>query len=218
VLRKGHILVILFIGISVTTFHSVQASELTEITVTIIGDPVIVLNSPKNMIRANVEIENYDPRDGYYFMKVVDTSSGQVLRESEVLPMPKGNDIWGVQIAYLPQHNEIEIGEYEIQIITEFGSATGKTSFSVTDKISPDSQEIVSTEKVVEQSPESEPTPSPPEPTPEHVTELSPEQTPKIPNWVRNIFIFYTEERISHDELLNAIQFLKDHGILKSKS
>ncbi len=78
-LSKGHILAILFIGISVTTIHSVQASELPEITVTIIGDPVIVLNSQKNMIRANVEIENYDPRDGYYFMKVVDTSSGQIL-------------------------------------------------------------------------------------------------------------------------------------------
>ena len=214
-LGKGLLFAILFIGISVTTFHTAQGNQFTEITVTIIGDPVIVLNSPKNMIRANVEIENYDPRDGYYFMKVVDTSSGQVLRESEVLPKPAVNDIWGVQIAYLPQHNEIEIGEYEIQIITEFGSATGKTSFSVTDIMSPDSQEIVSTEKVVEQSPESEPTSSPPESTPEPVTELSPEQTPKIPNWVRNFFILYAEERISEDELLNAIQFLIDHGILK---
>jgi len=37
----------------------------------------------------------------------------------------------------------------------------------------------------------------------------------KIPDWVRNIFIWYAEERISEDELLNAIQFLLDQGILK---
>jgi len=53
-------------------------------------------------------------------------------------------------------------------------------------------------------------TPSPPEPIPEPVT--------KIPEWVRNIFIWYAEERISEDELLGAIQFLLDQGILKSKS
>jgi len=41
----------------------VQASELTKITVTIIGEAVIILDSDKRMIRANVEIENYDHRD-----------------------------------------------------------------------------------------------------------------------------------------------------------
>jgi len=42
--------------------------------------------------------------------------------------------------------------------------------------------------------------------------------TSKIPEWVRNIFIWYAENQISEDELLNAIQFLLDQGILKSKS
>ena len=44
------------------------------------------------------------------------------------------------------------------------------------------------------------------------------ESSSKIPEWVRNIFIWYAEEQISEDELLNAIQFLLDQGILKSKS
>jgi len=45
-----------------------------------------------------------------------------------------------------------------------------------------------------------------------------PEPTPKIPEWVRNIFIWYAEEKISEDDLLGAIQFLLDQGILKSNS
>jgi len=52
----------------------------------------------------------------------------------------------------------------------------------------------------------------PPPPAPES------ESMPKIPEWVRNIFIWYAEDRISEDELLDAIQFLLDQGILKSKS
>jgi len=37
----------------------------------------------------------------------------------------------------------------------------------------------------------------------------------KIPDWVRNIFIWYAEDRISEDELLGAIQFLIQEGIIK---
>ncbi len=39
----------------------------------------------------------------------------------------KTADMWGTQIAYFPQENEIKVGEYEIQIFTQFGSAIGKT-------------------------------------------------------------------------------------------
>jgi len=37
----------------------------------------------------------------------------------------------------------------------------------------------------------------------------------KIPDWVRNIFIWYGEEKISEDELIGAIQFLIKEGIIK---
>jgi len=37
----------------------------------------------------------------------------------------------------------------------------------------------------------------------------------KLPEWVRNLFIWYAEKRISEAELLDAIQFLIDQGILK---
>ena len=43
---------------------------------------------------------------------------------------------------------------------------------------------------------------------------ITQESIPKIPDWVRNIFIWYGEEKISEDELLNAIKFLVNQGII----
>ena len=43
------------------------------------------------------------------------------------------------------------------------------------------------------------------------------EPAKKIPDWVRNIFIWYGQELISEVELLNAIQYLIDTEILKVK-
>lgn len=40
----------------------------------------------------------------------------------------------------------------------------------------------------------------------------------ELPEWVRNIFIWYAEERISEQELLGSIQFLIDQEILKPHS
>ena len=36
----------------------------------------------------------------------------------------------------------------------------------------------------------------------------------KIPNWVRNIFVWYASEQISEDELLHAIKYLVQQGII----
>jgi len=115
-----------------------QASELTEISVSITGDSIISLDSTNRLIRANVEIENFDPAgDGYYFMKVIQLSTGKVLTESEIQPKDRGNQIWGVHIAYLFDEDKVGtsiddvIGDYEIQIITEYGTSTATTSFSI---------------------------------------------------------------------------------------
>ena len=40
----------------------------------------------------------------------------------------------------------------------------------------------------------------------------------KVPDWVRNIFIWYGEEQISETELLGAIQFLVQQGIINLDS
>jgi hypothetical protein len=37
----------------------------------------------------------------------------------------------------------------------------------------------------------------------------------KIPEWVRNIFVWYAQDQVSEDELLNAIKFLVQQDIIK---
>lgn len=39
--------------------------------------------------------------------------------------------------------------------------------------------------------------------------------TKKIPGWVKNIFIWYGQDQVSEDDLLNAIKFLVNQGIIK---
>ena len=40
------------------------------------------------------------------------------------------------------------------------------------------------------------------------------EQIQKIPDWVKNIFMWYSQDQISEDEVLNAIKFLINQGII----
>jgi len=39
--------------------------------------------------------------------------------------------------------------------------------------------------------------------------------TEEVPEWVRNIFVWYSEKKISEDELIGALQFLIKEGIIK---
>lgn len=45
-------------------------------------------------------------------------------------------------------------------------------------------------------------------------TNQSQEPQTKIPEWVKNIFVWYGEGKISEDEVLNAIKFLISKGII----
>jgi len=47
----------------------------------------------------------------------------------------------------------------------------------------------------------------------EIIEEKEPEK-PKIPDWVKNIFVWYGQDQVSEDELLNAIKYLITEGIL----
>lgn len=40
----------------------------------------------------------------------------------------------------------------------------------------------------------------------------------KIPSWVKNVFVWYGEGKVSEDELLGAIKFLADNGIIQLRS
>lgn len=41
------------------------------------------------------------------------------------------------------------------------------------------------------------------------------EEESKIPEWVRNIFVWYAEKKIGEDELIGALQFLIKEGIIR---
>ncbi len=105
------------------------AGENTIISVNIIGDPVIYLDSENKMIRVKVVIENFDPAgDGYYFVKVTN-SSGYVVKETEIFPMNKGNQIWGTEFAHIIT-TQVP-GTFQILIYTEFGTATATATVSL---------------------------------------------------------------------------------------
>ena len=40
------------------------------------------------------------------------------------------------------------------------------------------------------------------------------EEIQKIPEWVKNIFTWFSQDQISEDEVLNAIKFLVNEGII----
>ena len=43
-------------------------------------------------------------------------------------------------------------------------------------------------------------------------------QNQKIPVWVKNIFVWYAEEKVTEEELLGAIEFLVNQNIIQIKS
>ena len=61
-------------------------------------------------------------------------------------------------------------------------------------------------------------TQSPIEPTPMETTEkttMTSPQDEKIPSWVKDTFRWYVDGVISEDEMISAIQFLVQLGIIK---
>ena len=183
----GTIICFTFLVLNVS---AVNADELTHISIQITGDSEISLDSPNRIIRCSIEIQNFDPSDGYYYMRVVQLSTGKILTESEIFPKDITNEFWATKIAYVVDENiENVVGDYKIQIFTEFGTATAKSKFSVVESAKVEVQNL----------------------TEEQPTELE----SKIPNWVRKIFIWYGQGTVSEGELINALQFLVKEGILK---
>ena len=113
----------------------VNADETTQVKITL-NESKMDYDSTDRLVRANIEITNYNPNDGYYFIRVTNQNTEEVIKESEILPKYIGNEIWGVQIAHLiPDQVEKEeiIGDYLIEIYSEYGSAIASTIFSVFD-------------------------------------------------------------------------------------
>jgi len=208
------------------TIPIIHASELTQIKVTIVGESIINLDETNRLIRASVEVENYDAAgDGYYFMQLIQ-SGGRILSEEEILMAPKANDLWGTQIAGMLDDEKIMkggkpvLGQYEIKVITELGSATASAYFTIIKPSDPQSPiETV----------EEELSPTLQDDNSTSITEIENEQEeiledselisngevePKVPEWVRNIALWYGQGTISEDEFIDAIRFLIEEGVV----
>ena len=205
--------------------------ETTQVMINFITEPIIEYDSSDRLVRANVEISNYDPRDGYHFMRVTKIDTEEILRDTEIMPKYKGNEIWGVQIAYLiPDQIEKDeiVGDYRIEVYSEFGAAMSTTIFSVVDSSANDnltleqSNELVplvtesselETETIVSQESENESLP-----VKELETQTSIPSESTLPSWVRDIFVWYAEDTISESELIRSIEFLVNEGYIQIHS
>lgn len=202
--------------------------EVTEIKVSIVGNSVIDLDSPNRLIRAYVEVINFDPTDGYYFMHIIQPTTNKTVAEQEILIREKGNGDAGVHVAYLINDEEIlenglpVKGDYEILISTEFGDTQGSASFSIIESSDPTLESIE--EKIISKQTESNENES------EFVSEAQIQseeksiieeepdsiiEATKIPDWIRNIFVLYADGSISDQELINAITFLIEQKIIE---
>ncbi len=185
--------------------------EETVIDVSIVGEPVINLDSSNTLLRAYVDITNFDPRDGYYFLQIIQLATDTIITEENIIIREKSNGKAGADVAHLITEEELNPtgilqGNYDVLVYTEHGNAIGNATFSIIKPSEPVytlSSELVSNETSTENSAELT------ENTPELINEK------KIPDWIKNIFVFYSYDEISEDELLNAIKYLIEQNILQ---
>ncbi len=215
------------------------AEEPTRILVSIVGDPIIDLDSRNRLMGASVEVMNYNPAaTGAYYMQLIQSSTGKILSEKEILVTPRANDLWGTQIAGMLDEEKINqngkpvLGNYEIKVITEYGSYTGSASFKIIksseSKPAPSNTVQKSSELVEEETTSTEI-----ETETETVTEIESETESEqdtsieqpiisngtapslIPDWIKNIALWYGQGNVTEDEFINAIKFLINQGIIE---
>jgi len=177
-----------------------------QLEISIVGEPVIILDEINRLIRAHIEVNPFNPSDGSYSLKVVQLSTQKVLSDKTILMREKTDELWVVDLIYVVDDNELgeqKVGNYELFVYTEFGSSIARIEFSIVQSsLSEIQQESESTSKIVSDSVG----------VSELVTDDSDE--PKIPPWVKDIFVWYGEDKITEDELISALQFLISEGIL----
>jgi len=186
----------------------------TIIDISIVGNSAINLDSTNTLLRVYVDITNFDPSDGYYFLRIIQSATNTIISEDEILIREKSNGEAGADVAHLIVEDELGttvnmLGNYEVIVFSEYGSAIGNVTFSVIKPSEPIPQPTVflesnetSTEidEEIDQSSETE-------------SELI--NAKKIPDWVKNIFVLYSYDEISEDELINALTYLIDQGIIE---
>ena len=182
--------------------------EETYIDVSILGNPVIDLDSSNTLLRVYVDITNFDPSDGYYFMRVIQSATNEIISEENIIIREKSNGEAGADVAHLVTEDEISHtgtlqGDYDVVVFSEFGSAFGNATFSIIKSSEPtlqSSSKVLSTNYTSTETTDDEP-------------DLINEK--KIPDWVKNIFILYSYDEITENELINALTYLIEQGIIE---
>ena len=190
--------------------------ELPIVTIDFISGNIIDLDENIQMIRAEIQIQNYNPQDGYYFMQIIRLSDGGIIKTTEIFPKFVDDDLFNVQILHYlePDKNETNlIGEYGMRIFSEFGTSEITSTFSIIkSSISipaiQNNTETLETQEITSEELDN----------PAGLESLqvgnSEESEPKIPIWVHDVFVWYADESISENDLLSAIEYLISEGIL----
>ena len=184
----------------------------TIIDVSIVGDSIINLDSTNTLLRVYVDITNFDPSDGYYFLRIIQSATNNIISEDNIIIREKSNGKAGADVAHLVTEGELGttvdmLGNYDVIVFTENGGVTGNTTFTVikpSEAINLSTEFLESNETSTELGEENDKSSE---------TELI--NAKKIPDWVKNIFVLYSYDEISEDELINALTFLIDQGIIE---
>ncbi len=192
--------------------NSVYAEEeLPIITIDFVSGNTIDLDKNGQMVRADVQIENYNPQDGYHFMQIIRLSDGEIIKDTEILPKVIEDNLFGVKILhYLDPDGSEEnlLGDYGLKIYSEFGSVETVSTFTIIKSslplpvTQPEVEELETLENnLVDNNEESK-------------IEPLIESESKIPTWIHDIFVWYAEKTITEDELITALEYLISQEIL----
>jgi len=189
------------------------AEEVPIITINFVSGNIIDLDESPQILRAEVEIQYYDPVDGYHFMQIIRSSDGEIIKDTEFFPNQIDDDLWKAQILHYLEPDADEenlIGEYGLRIYSEFGPSETISTFSIIKSSMP----ITIIPNTVEELVTSNSTSDVVEDIEELEIENSTQSDSKIPSWVHDIFVWYADKTITESELLTALQYLIEEGIL----
>jgi hypothetical protein len=198
--------------------------EQTNIDVSIVGSSEINLDLSNRLVRAYVDITNFDPSDGRYMMRIIQSLTDKIIAENEIVIREKSNGEAGADVAYLIDDDVITTngtiiqGDYKIEVFSEKGDSIASTTFTV---IKPSEYGINSIKKLLELESSKESSEETNDlddnKSNENSSYTNPDFVPtsKIPSWVKNIFILYSEGSITENELLSALKFLIEQRIIE---
>ena len=192
------------------------AEEIPIIIIDFVSGNEIDLDDGPQMIQATVQIQNYDPQDGYHFMQVIRLSDGEIIKDTEISPRVIGggvdDNLWQVKVSHYlePGENTIDlIGDYGLRIYSEYGPSEAVSIFSIIKSSMPITIIPNTVEELVTSNSTSDV---------EDIEELEIENLvqseSKIPSWVHDIFVWYADEIISENELLTALEYLITQEII----